>query len=415
MIERLRQSILRHRRRIAVIGVACCLGVVLVAAWFLARSAWRPIEVAAPTPITLEAASTVDAGAPWLVTIVDPPSGAAIEADVITVWGARRLPTSAAGTRTITVPGELTRRSGRLTVLVRSGSGVGTIAADVVPGEAVDGVTPLAGPRSIVADTEDWTMVTMFPRDRFGNSVVDGTPVAIFVRRPDGDVEQVTSEVQALYAAARVFSQTLAGRTALRVGAGSGRAVGQEVEVLEVPGPPTEVAIEPILLPLRADGRMLVTVRTGVLADQYDNVLLDGTLAVIRLDGPDGLGTLRATTIDGRVEFIVEAPAEPGELSVVVDVGGVVSEPARLDFLADVSALPVRVTRLVDAVRVDVGDVLTTLGGFVPDGTAVSVRTPAGTTAGTLRDGAATLTVNAAPGERLEIEVLGVITDVEAP
>ena len=45
----------------------------------------------------------------------------------------------------------------------------------VLPLDAVDGAIPLAGPRSIVADFEHWTMVSAFPRDRYGNSVADGT------------------------------------------------------------------------------------------------------------------------------------------------------------------------------------------------------------------------------------------------
>jgi hypothetical protein len=421
MIQRCRAWIARHRRRAVAIGVVAgaivSAAIVSVAVWVVSTRPSPAIEFATPTTIELHGAASIDAGDPWLIDVGSLPEGEPIDVDVITFWGTRRLPPVAPGSPTITVPGELTRRSGRLSVMVRAGSGVGAISTDIVPGAAVDGVTPLAGPRSIVADNADWTMVTMFPRDRFGNSVVDGTPVTVFVRRPGGQLEQVTSEVQSLYAAARVYAQTRAGRTALRVGAGDpgATAVGQEVEVLEVPGPPVEVAVELPSIPLRADGRMLVTLRTGVLVDRYDNVLLDGTAAVVRFDGPDGLGTLRAASIDGRVEFVIEAPREPGSMSVAIDVGGVVSEQVMLDFVADVSALPVRVTRQIDTLQIEVGRVLTTHGGFVPDGTPVTVRAASGTITGTLRDGAATLVSEADAGELIEVEVLGAVTEVVAP
>ena len=318
---------------------------------------------------------------------------------------------------TIEIPGDLTEQTGVLSAVVVAGSGVGRATVDVLPGRAVDGIVPLAGPRSMIADAAHWTMVTAFPVDRYGNAMSDGTNVQLTVRRPAGNVELIDTTVEHLLAGVRVFSGVKAGRSTIRIDVDG--ATGPEVEVLEVPGPPVEVQLLEPDLTLRADGRMLVTIATAPLADAFGNVLLDGTAASAGLDGPSGTGTATAVTIDGRAEFIIEAPPTPGPVRLRAVVDGVLSEVIELDFVTAVGDLPVTASRVdvdgVSLVRIDVGPVTTDLGGFVPDGTVVSVSGVATPVSVDLRDGVASLTVDAAPGDDLILDVLGVSVRVVAP
>jgi hypothetical protein len=274
----------------------------------------------------------------------------------------------------------------------------------------------------MIADLAHWTMVTATPRDRFGNSVADGTPVTLHVRRPDGTLDVIETEVADLLSGVRVFSGTTAGRSTIRVSVDG--ATGPEVDVLEVPGPPAVVELIEPNLDLRADGRMLVTIATGLLEDRFGNVLLDGTAASIDMSGPTGVGTLTGVTIDGRAEFVVEAPTSAGTIELRGVVDDVASAPLALTYAPAVVAVPARVARVDGSadsqVAVEIGPVLTELGGFVPDGTAalVSAASSSGETEAVtvvLRDGVGSVVFAAASGESVTVEVLGTRVELVAP
>ena len=423
-------------RRVVLVALLLIdvLAIGVAVRWYLGRDA-APTERTSSSALDLDGPERLDAGSAWSIEITGGPAGSSdLVIDVVGPWGVRRAQgvTMAAGVAT--VPGEFTTRTGRLIATVRAGGATGSIGVDIVPGVAVDGVVPLAGPRSMIADLAHWTMVTALPRDRFGNVVADGTVTEVRVRRPDGAIEVVSSEVEHLLATVRVFSRTEAGRTTVRVDVDD--ATGTEVEVVEVPGRPVGVTVVAPDRPLRADGRNLVTLTTGELVDRFGNVLLDGTSVTAQIDGPAGRSTLRAVTIAGRAELTVESPPRPGSMMIEVVVDGVRSEPVTLDFRSDVSELPLAVERIeawadgvdhadgvdgvhevdeVDRVLVTVGPVLTAHGGFVADGTEVTVRGAEMPAVGVLRDGVVTFEVSAEPGAIIEVEVLGTSAGAVAP
>jgi hypothetical protein len=402
------------RRALAAIGV----GALVVAGVARCSAADEQIgtDRVLASSLSVDGPDTIAAGTPWRI-VVDAELDS-VTADVWGPWGVRRLEADVdAGTGIVELPGNLTRHSGRLSAVFTSGTSSASFDVAVVPGPAVDGIVPLAGPRSMVADGSDWTMVSAIAMDRFGNSVADGTPVRLHVRRPDGTIDLVDTVADLLLAGVRVDSGTLAGRSTIRVSVDG--ATGPEVEVLEVPGPPAVVELLEPGRPLRADGRMLVTIETGRLVDRFGNTLLDGTAASLAMSGPDGAGTLTAVTIDGRAEFVVEAPSRPGRVELAPVVDGVEGTPIELKFVTDIAAVPVEIRRVTDTEGsqyvIDVGPVVTELGGFVPDGTEVVVYGGSEPVSGELRDGVARLVVDAAEGDVFAVDVLGARTEVSAP
>ncbi len=385
-------------------------------------------DVSAPTDssgrsLRIDGPSTIGAGDPWRLDV----GGLDLASGTVTIhvwgpWGVRSLDAAVSGdSAEIEIPADLTKDAGRLSALLRSGSATGRAGVDVIPGRAVDGIVPLAGPRSMIADGAHWSMVTAIPRDRYGNAVADGTAVELFVRRPDGAIDVVNTDVFHLLAGVRVFSGTTAGRSTIRVGVDG--ATGDEVDVLEVPGPPIAVELLEPTTTLRADGRMLVSLVTAGLADRFGNPLLDGTAASLTISGPGGRGRATGVTIDGRVEFVIEAPAVAGVLTLRAVVDGVASPSLELDFPAAVREFPLSVTRkgtgVESPVVVEVGPVLTELGGFAPDGTSVEVTAGSGQRSSTvvseLRDGSASIVVDARTGDALVVELLGTRTRLVAP
>lgn len=403
----------RTRRLLLAVAAGTALLVMAVASLTALRR--EPATWTAPTStFQIVGPDTIQAGSEWNLVVGTPITDATLT--IVGPTGSTTI--GLTGTfDDVTVDGYPTEQSGTLTAVIRTADGVGTSSVNIVPGVAVDGITPLAGPRSMTADGQHWTMVTAFVRDRFGNAVVDGTIVDVVARHPDGSVESVAGTAEHLLAAVRVSSRTLAGRTAVRVDVDG--VTGDEVEVLEVPGPPVEVDLVEPEVPLRADGRQLVEIRSELLVDQFGNELLDGTAGVVQLFGPSGRGTLRTITIDGRAEFVVEAPSTPGALSLELTVDGVRSDPLVLNFAAAVAEVPIDVERDGDAVTLTIGPVVTDLGGYVPDGTVVRLIGVDQEVVAevVITDGRAVALLDPAPDDLdvVDVVVLGARTQVDIP
>jgi hypothetical protein len=374
-----------------------------------------PARALPPRSLVVSGPTVIQAGADWPISIEDG-RVAPVAVEVWDAWGVRRIEFEAHD-NVVVVPGELTENAGRLTARLTIGDARGRVDVDVLPGLASDGVVPLAGPRSMIADAEHWTMVTAIPVDRYGNVVADGTPVRLHIRRPDGSIDLVEGSVADLLAGIRVWSTTTAGRSSVRVAVDG--STGPEVDVSEVPGSPVSVELDAPQRELRADGRTLTTIVTSELFDRHGNRLLDGTAASLKVTGPDGAATLRSVTIGGRAEFTFEAPTRPGSIELRAEVDGVAGAPLVVDVLADVDDLPVSVERvdrdgrsLVDVV---VGPVSTRLGGFVPDSTQVVADIGGDLEVSEIRSGSATLLLDVPAGHTFEVAVLGVTREVIAP
>lgn len=413
---------MRRRKALAVVIAMAVCGVLVGAALAVVTgggSTTQPPTALESLSATLvvSAPASAEAGDVLTVVVDGADDASEVRLDLISSVGVKRLKATATdGRATFTVDPDSTRIEGQLIVLATTDTARGQATVDVRAGNSVDGIVPLAGPRSMVADTAHWTMVTAIPTDALGNGLADGTVVTLHVRRPDGRVEQIDSTLDGLLTGIRVFSGTRAGTTTVRVDVDG--ATGAEVQVEEVPGQPVAVDIEGPTSPVRADGRSLVDLTTGVLADQYGNVLLDGTSARLVGEGPDGDFSIVGSTIEGRATFHIQAPTEPGRVQFVVYVDGVASAPVSFAVGREIDDAPVTVTRLSDngRVRVDIGPVMTELGGRAPDGSKVTVTTPDGTTyTGQLFGGSASIEFAVEPDVALVVEVLGVRVEAIAP
>ncbi len=105
----------------------------------------------------------------------------------------------------------------------------------IVPAAAAAEVDIHAGPRTIIADGEDQTMVTAIAADAFGNPLPDGEAVVISLVDESGPGRDVTAAVEHGIVARLIASDTSAGSVEVFATADSGvssRRVGFE----EVPG-----------------------------------------------------------------------------------------------------------------------------------------------------------------------------------
>jgi hypothetical protein len=402
-----KRSLTRRQKMLTLVPTAL-VALVVVGLYFLLRpSPPPPAVIRRADAYTISAPAEIGAGERFMIAIDGIEiSESLLYVDVVSPWGSRRLEAvPVEGKAVLEVPNDIVEQSGTLRLVAHTSIGEATTTLMVNPGEVVDRMTPLAGPRSVVADTKDWTMVVLLPRDRFGNIVAEGTPTTLRARRPNGDEEAYDAEVRNLLTWMRVFSGTLAGRTTVRADVGG--QTGAEIEVLEVAGPPVPFELRGPELDGRADGRTLVTIETEQLRDQYDNVLPDGTSVVFRTTGSTGREVQVASTIGGRATVRIESPTVAGDVTIQAHVGEVLSEALVVKFNGDVSRLDLVATYNPAGTRVEVGPVLSVLGGFVPDGTQVTIRSSMDEVTTSIDDGRATVTIATAADDVIEVELLG--------
>jgi hypothetical protein len=307
----------------------------------------------------------------------DLPDGTPVTLVAIGTYGPRAdRATAIGGVAGFVLPPEWTRKAGVVTLTATAGGARGEAQVTLRAGGGIEPIVPLVGPRSIVADGREWTMIALVPQDGFGNPLADGTPVQLRARHPQGPDEQRDLTVQHLLAWARIDSRTRAGRGTISVAVGG--VPGPEAAFQEVPGWPValDLSADPPTLP--ADGRQFVTLRTGVLRDRFDNVVADGTLVTFIVDGPDGAHrAIPANTVGGVAEAQLRAPASPATLTARATIYGVESAPVQIAFTPGPAAGAFGVAAQSDDGRgvltITTGPLLDAFGGYVPDGTAVAV------------------------------------------
>ena len=171
-----------------------------------------------------------------------------------------------------------------------------------------------------------------------------------------------------------VSSRTRAGRAV--VSASVGDAHGPDATYDEVPTWPAPFGLSASPLNLPADGRQLLTLRTDLIRDRFGNPMIDGTLVtfVVEVAGSEPR-FVPAYTVDGAAEAQLQAPTEPGTVTVRATLYGVDSRPLTLSFAAGPAVGTIVVKAQVNArdgfVALSAGPLLAALDQFVPDGTPV--------------------------------------------
>ncbi len=364
--------------------------------------------------LVIDVPTEVEAGAEFVVSVKEVANERAATLFIDASYGPALLESDFVdGSARFVVPGIDVAGIARLDV--SAGSVRQTLTLRVLPGAAADPLAVYVGPRTIVADGEDRSMVVVVPTDRFGNPTVDGTEVDITITRPDDSTDVERHRTDGLLAFSRLFSGTQVGRTYVAVSVGT--ASGPRRSVIEVAGLAEPFELEFEGPAPRADGATLFEVRTGRLVDVFGNQLPDGVVVTLDLRSPGHPLRRRvwAPIIDGHATFVVETPREPMRLDLVASTGGARSASLRLDVPAALTDVPVRIATVDGRWDVVIGRVVGLDGAYVPDGTIAELTIADTLVEIPLENGLGRVLVdqpsNTDAVDRVSVVVLGVSSD----
>jgi hypothetical protein len=151
----------------------------------------------------------------------------------------------------------------------------------------------------------DVAMAYSVLRDFNGNRVVDGTPIDFRITLPDGTRTTLTTETDGGIAWRWLPHGVRAG--VAPVAAVSGGASSSERSLFVMPGRPMPTTLS-VDYEVAADGRRLVTVRSGHIVDIAQNTLIDGYALTFRATTEGGVREARVPVVNGRVTWRVRAP-----------------------------------------------------------------------------------------------------------
>ena len=152
---------------------------------------------------------------------------------------------------------------------------------------------------------KDVAMAYSVVRDFNGNRVVDGTPIDFRITLPDGTRTTLTTETDGGIAWRWLPHGVRAG--VAPVAAVSGGANSSERSLFVMPGRPVPTTLS-VDYEVTADGRRLVTVRSGHVVDVAKNTLVDGYALTLRATTDGGIREARVPVVNGRVTWRVRAP-----------------------------------------------------------------------------------------------------------
>lgn len=407
-----------------LIAAATAAGLLLLVATLAVRVIVPESPAAAivsPTSLLVDAPSVVAAGESLEIGVRAPVADrtdvalgvfSAVESTLLKA-------TVANGVARFTLQPVLLDHAGRVTLVAQVGATRTTHDIIVTAGPAVEPVVPLVGPRTIVADGQDITMVVVSPGDEFGNPL-DGALVEVQVVRPDGLTERFSPVVEDGIAASILTADTTAGRVSIVASVdGKNGPVNVVDQVAGRPGDFTVTTVANSSAQLFADGFTLYEVSTSALRDAFGNLLPDGVVTTFEIESPDGLSFAEATVQGGYATADLESPSTPGPVTVRARTSGRTSSPLSLQFMPAVKQLTASISHDARGLAVvEVGPVVTVNGGYPADGTLVELRdatTRDPVASASLYRGAASVTLRDSLVAPIIVEVLGARTELSLP
>ncbi len=268
------------------------------------------------------------------------------------------------------IPKELTNKSGFVNVLIyEKGELIQNSELFIDPLEAVGKSESFLGPRSLIIDKDQKTMMSVIPLDKFRNPMPDNYPTRFNFKYPKEKKSSDLTKVQDFVAYKYFLPSSKIGK--LYVAANSGSSNSQEEEILIEAGHALDFNIEVEDLYPYADSRQHVVLKSSKILDAYGNSIADGTLInFLIIDKSGKRSYYNAFSIGGIVKVAIENPSVATQWNIQASLyGSTKSNQLKLNFISTVVDFEMN----LDGRTLIVGPVIGILGQIIRNGTKAEV------------------------------------------
>lgn len=267
------------------------------------------------------------------------------------------------------------------------------------------------GPRSIIANKRDYTMLVSIPVDSLDNMLPDQTVVRMS-QQFKGDITSTKKEIHSGFAWQRIPSPLTTGR--LITGSTLQQISSKELVVDIFPDIAVPFNISKTSNHNYADGNEIVSIHTDQIKDSHGNIMTDGTLVTFFIkDDHDNSWQTTASTVNGYAFAKALHPQTPSAWTVKGVINGMV-ESAELEirFKSIIDEIPFSFT---ENSTVMIGPLTSYLEQLVPDGIPVLLKIDGNDIFLKTKDGMATHTFDTKIMEPnsydIQIKTLGLTTN----
>ncbi|WP_303686150.1 hypothetical protein [Nonlabens dokdonensis] len=226
------------------------------------------------------------------------------------------------------------------------------------------------GPRSIIANERDYTMLVSIPVDSLDNMLPDQTVVQMS-KQFKGDITTTTKKIQSGFAWQRIPAPLTTGR--LITGSTLQQISSKELVVDIFPDIAVPFKITKSSNHNYADGNEIIILQTDQIKDSHGNIMTDGTLVTFFIkDDHDNSWQTTASTVNGYAFAKALHPQAPSTWTVKGVINGMVESPElNITFKSIIDEIPFSFS---ENKIVTIGPLTSYLGQLVPDGIPVQLK-----------------------------------------
>ena len=241
----------------------------------------------------------------------------------------------------------------------------------IQPSASLGEVATYLGPRSITANTRDYTMLVSVPTDQYDNLLPENTPVHLKTQY-QGSIGSNPHLLKNGVAWQRIPAPLQRGR--ISTTATVRNQSGKERVVDVFPDLATPFTINTKRVHPYADGNEQLTIQTSQIKDAHNNIVDDGTLITFHIENDQQeFWQTTAATVNGYAFTKALHPDTPSQWRIKAVIEGVTTSPEiRLPFKSIVSDFAVTSHKR----EITIGPLISYLGQPIPDGIDVRLAIP---------------------------------------
>jgi hypothetical protein len=226
------------------------------------------------------------------------------------------------------------------------------------------------GPRSIIANIRDYTMLVSIPTDTLDNLLPDSTQIALKTQFKTA-ITTTEHTLNSGFAWKRISSPLQTGR--LSTGSTLGSSASKELIVDIFPDLAQEFSIRAVSNHNYADGNEIISFETTQIKDAHGNIMTDGMQVTFYIRNDTGaFWQIQTTTVNGYAFAKALHPQSPSNWQVTAAIAGITQSPEiSTTFTPIIETIPVTMRKNRQIV---VGPLTSYLGQWVQDGIDVSLH-----------------------------------------